>query len=74
MYNWSVKQQFPIFKNVGGVIRTIGVSNMQYYAKKWLSSTYGFFIFNIKNQILSNMHISEICTIDMQNNFPYLKL
>lgn len=41
MYNWSVKQQFPIFKNVGGVIRTIGVSNMQYYAKKWLSSTCG---------------------------------
>ena len=49
MFNWSAKEQLPILKTVGGLIHTMMVPYMQYFAKKWPSSKAGI-LFSINYQ------------------------
>lgn len=68
---------FLRIKDQGGMghLQLNGVPYLHYYAKKSLSSKTGIFSQNTRKQKPSNMHTSNVCTVDLKkNNFLSGKL
>lgn len=69
MYTWSAKEPTSILKTIGGVICTIRVPFMQYYANKWLGSKSGIFsCINFQKVNSKYVHI-----YDTENSTLHLK-
>lgn len=60
-------------KTAGEVLRIIGIPFMQYYAKKWLSSTAGIFSLMLKNQNQIKTHIWYMHNWSAKQQRPILK-